>query len=286
MIHYNPKGLTSQEVDESRQRHGDNVITPPKDDSVWRLLLEKFRDPIIRILLLAAVLSLAIGFIHKDFTESVGIICAIILATCVGFWFEWDAQRRFRRLNQVNDDIPVKVMREGSIREIPRRDVVTGDVVYIEKLDQEAGATVKFDQVLAIIDGEKATFGTPVVEGASVEATVEKNKSEVKAIGKRMTGHKTTGANGTGSMTLYYMTPLFRELIRQWKETGVDVYFDMVVENDDEESAAGKQTVLLIDCNLDSVILAKLDGDSDDALDEDADFTFEDFDILKAFNQI
>ena len=132
MIRYNPKGLTTPQIDESRRRHGDNVITPPKDDSAWRLLLEKFRDPIIRILLLAAVLSLIIGFVHKDFTESVGIICAIILATCVGFWFEWDAQRRFRRLNQVNDDIPVKVMREGSIREIPRRDVVTGDVVYIE----------------------------------------------------------------------------------------------------------------------------------------------------------
>ena len=131
MIRYNPKGLTTPQIDESRRRHGDNVITPPKDDSAWRLLLEKFRDPIIRILLLAAVLSLIIGFVHKDFTESVGIICAIILATCVGFWFEWDAQRRFRRLNQVNDDIPVKVMRDGSIREIPRRDVVTGDVVYI-----------------------------------------------------------------------------------------------------------------------------------------------------------
>ena len=125
MIRYNPKGLTTPQIDESRRRHGDNVITPPKDDSAWRLLLEKFRDPIIRILLLAAVLSLIIGFVHKDFTESVGIICAIILATCVGFWFEWDAQRRFRRLNQVNDDIPVKVMREGSIREIPRRDVIS-----------------------------------------------------------------------------------------------------------------------------------------------------------------
>ena len=91
MIRYNPEGLTSREVAESRERHGDNVITPPKDDSAWRLLAEKFRDPIIRILLLAAVLSLAIGFVHKDFTESIGIICAIILATCVGFWFEWDA---------------------------------------------------------------------------------------------------------------------------------------------------------------------------------------------------
>ena len=104
MIHYNPQGLTSQEVTQSRSTHGDNVITPPKDASAWLLLLEKFRDPIIRILLLAAVLSLAIGFVHRDFTESIGIICAIILATCVGFWFEWDAQRRFRRLNRVNDD--------------------------------------------------------------------------------------------------------------------------------------------------------------------------------------
>ena len=98
MIHYNPQGLTSQEVTQSRSTHGDNIITPPKDASAWLLLLEKFRDPIIRILLLAAVLSLAIGFVHRDFTESIGIICAIILATCVGFWFEWDAQRRFRRL--------------------------------------------------------------------------------------------------------------------------------------------------------------------------------------------
>ena len=83
MIRYNPRGLSPNEVAESRRQHGDNVITPPKDDSVWKLLADKFRDPIIRILLLAAVLSLAIGFVHKDFTESIGIICAIILATCV-----------------------------------------------------------------------------------------------------------------------------------------------------------------------------------------------------------
>lgn len=120
----------------------------------------------------------------------------------------------------------------------------------------------------------------------TVEANVEKNKSEIKAIGKRMTGHKTTGANGSGSMSIYYMTPLFREMIKQWKNTGIDVYFDMVIENDDQESAAGKQSTLLIGCNLDSVVLAKLDGDSDDALDEDVDFTFEDFDILTPFRKI
>lgn len=119
----------------------------------------------------------------------------------------------------------------------------------------------------------------------NIESTVEKAKSEIKAIGKRMTGHKTTGGNGTGSMTLYYLTPLFRDMIKQWKETGVDVYFDMVVENDDPESSAGKQSVLLIGCNLDSTILAKLDGDSDDPMDEDVDFTFEDFDILTPFTQ-
>lgn len=119
----------------------------------------------------------------------------------------------------------------------------------------------------------------------TIESTVEKSKSEVKAIGKRMTGHKTTGGNGTGSMTLYYMTPLFRQMIKQWKETGQDIYFDMVIENDDQESSAGKQSVLLIDCNLDSVVLGKLDGDNDDPLDEDVDFTFEDFDILTPFTQ-
>ena len=119
----------------------------------------------------------------------------------------------------------------------------------------------------------------------TIESTVEKSKSEVKAIGKRMTGHKTTGGNGTGSMTLYYMTPLFRQMIKQWKETGQDIYFDMVIENDDQESSAGKQSVLLIDCNLDSVVMGKLDGDSDDPLDEDVDFTFEDFDILTPFTQ-
>ena len=119
----------------------------------------------------------------------------------------------------------------------------------------------------------------------TIESTVEKSKSEVKAIGKRMTGHKTTGGNGTGSMALYYMTPLFRQMIKQWKETGQDIYFDMVIENDDQESSAGKQSVLLIDCNLDSVVLGKLDGDSDDPLDEDVDFTFEDFDILTPFTQ-
>mgnify|MGYP000870971222 FL=1 len=119
----------------------------------------------------------------------------------------------------------------------------------------------------------------------AIEANIEKSKSEVKSIGKRMTGHKVTGLNGTGSMTMYYLTPLFRNLLAEYKKTGVDLYFDLVVENDDPTSPAGKQTVLLIGCNLDSTVLAKLDGDSDDPLEEDADFTFEDFDILTPFTK-
>ncbi|MDY0256253.1 phage tail tube protein [Gudongella oleilytica] len=119
----------------------------------------------------------------------------------------------------------------------------------------------------------------------SIEANIDKNKSEIKSIGKRMTGHKVTGLNGTGSMTLYYLTPLFRSMLANYKNTGVDLYFDMVIENDDPASSAGKQSMLLIGCNLDSTVLAKLDGDSDDPLDEDADFTFEDFDILTPFTK-
>lgn len=125
-------GLSAQEVVESRRYHGENRITPPSEESAWSLFLEKFRDPIIRILLFIALLSLGISLIDGHFTETIGIIVAIILATGIGFLFEWDAKRRFRRLNQVNDQVPVKVLREGNVMEIPRHEVVVGDFVYIE----------------------------------------------------------------------------------------------------------------------------------------------------------
>ena len=120
----------------------------------------------------------------------------------------------------------------------------------------------------------------------SIESTVEKGKGEVKTIGRRMTGHKGGGLTGTGNMTIYYLTPTFRKMIQDYKNGGPDLYFDMVLENDDPASAAGKQAVLLIGVNLDSVTLSKLDGDSDDPLEEDIDFTFEDFEILQEFNKI
>ena len=125
-------GLTSAEVICSRELHGNNIITPPREESAWRLLAEKFRDPIIVVLSVAALLSLGVAFVDRDFTETIGIICAILLATCVGFWFELDAMRRFRELNRVNDDTPIKVRRDGEVRQIPRCEVVVGDVVCIE----------------------------------------------------------------------------------------------------------------------------------------------------------
>ncbi len=134
------RGLTSSEVEESRRLHGDNIITPPRERSLWALFGEKFKDPIIRILLVAALLSLVVGIFDGEFTETVGIIVAIILATGVGFLFEWDAMRRFKRLNQVNDRVPVKVIRDGAHCEVPRCDVVVGDWVLVE-----SGETVPAD---------------------------------------------------------------------------------------------------------------------------------------------
>ncbi len=131
-IHASYRGLSPEEVRESRLKYGENRITPPKEHSLLKLFLEKFRDPIVRILLLAALLSLGIASIEGEYTETIGILLAIFLATGIGFLFEWDAMRRFKRLNRVNDDEPVKVIRSGKACSIPRHEVVVGDLVLVE----------------------------------------------------------------------------------------------------------------------------------------------------------
>ncbi len=169
MISYNRNGLTSAEAAARRLSCGDNVITPPKDDSAWRLLLDKFCDPIIRILLVAALLSLALAFVDRDFTETIGILCAIVLSTCVGFWFEWDAMRRFRRLNTVSDEEPVKVVRDGAVCEVPRREVTVGDLVHIEN-----GETVPADgelvEAVSLGIDESTLTGEPLARKTTDEA--------------------------------------------------------------------------------------------------------------------
>ncbi len=169
MISYNPHGLTPEEVAASRTKHGENVITPPEDHAAWRLFVEKFRDPIIRILLFAAVVSITVGAFHGDFTESIGIVCAIILATCVSFWFEWDAERRFRSLNKVNDEVAVKVVRGGEIRSVARREIVVGDVVILE-----AGETVPADgelvEAVSLKVNESTLTGEPETDKTTDES--------------------------------------------------------------------------------------------------------------------
>lgn len=142
-----------------------------------------------------------------------------------------------------------------------------------------------------IVSGQegKITFdvGGTIEVGAyvkNIEATFEKQKSEIHTLGHRGTQNKTTGWTGTGSMNMYYITSLFRKMALSYAKNGKDLYFNMTVENDDPTSSIGKQTVVLYDCNIDSVILAKLDVDNTE-LDEDIDFTFEDFEILDEFAQ-
>ena len=123
------------------------------------------------------------------------------------------------------------------------------------------------------------------MQAINLEAKLEKTKTEVPILGKTGTGNKATGWKGSGSATFHYNTPIFREMLAQYKKTGEDVYFDMQVTNDDPTSAAGRQTVMFIDCNIDGGILAKFDADGE-YLDEELDFTFEDFVIIKAFDEI
>ena len=130
------QGLTTIEVEQSRLEHGENVLTPPKRQSMWRLYLEKYEDPMVRILLVAAVISLVLAFVRQDFVETIGIIAAVILATTVGFYFERDAIRRFNVLTQLGEEQLVKVIRDGQIMEIARREVVVGDVVMVETGDE------------------------------------------------------------------------------------------------------------------------------------------------------
>ncbi len=122
------------------------------------------------------------------------------------------------------------------------------------------------------------------MQAINLEAKIEKTKSEVPILGKTGKGNKSTGWNGTGSATFHYNTSIFREMMLNFKDTGEDIYFDIQITNEDPTSSAGRQTIVLVDCNIDGGILAKFDADNDDYLDEDIDFTFEDFKMPESFN--
>ncbi|WP_304320045.1 calcium-translocating P-type ATPase, PMCA-type [Phocaeicola plebeius] len=130
------KGLTDQEVLQNRQKYGMNLLTPPKRPSIWKLYLEKFQDPVIKVLLVAAAFSLLISIIESEYAETIGIFFAIFLATGIGFYFEYDANKKFDLLNAVGEETPAMVIRNGKVHEIPKKDIVVGDVVILNTGDE------------------------------------------------------------------------------------------------------------------------------------------------------
>ena len=183
------QGLNPEQVAESRRLHGENVLTPPEKTSLWKQFLEKFEDPIIRILLVAWVLSMVIAGVHcwgpeaagfSAFLEPLGIFFAIMLASCVGFFFEVKANRAFDVLNTVNDDILVTVIRGGKITEVPRRDIVVGDIVLLGTGD-EVPADGHLLEAVSLQINESTLTGEPLIskttreEDFDTEATYPSN---------------------------------------------------------------------------------------------------------------
>ena len=190
----NPRGLTDNEVAKSRARHGENTLTPPKRTPLWKLYLEKYKDPIIKILLVAAVISLGLAAIHGEYVETIGIILAIVLATTIGFWFEMDAAKKFNVLTALGEESPVKVRRDGKVVEIARKDVVVGDVVIIEVGDEIPADGTLIESTDLQID-ESSLTGEPII---TKHADPEKNDKEATYPSSKVL-RSTMVMNGRGS---------------------------------------------------------------------------------------
>lgn len=188
-------GLTDSEVLESREKDGVNLLTPPKRPSLWKLYLEKFEDPVVRVLLVAALFSLIISIVHNEYAETIGIIAAILLATGIGFYFEYDAGKKFDLLNAVNEETLVKVIRNGHIQEIPRKDVVVGDIIVLET-GEEIPADGELIEAISLQVNESNLTGEPVINKTINEA--EFDDEATYASNRVMRG--TTVVDGHGSM--------------------------------------------------------------------------------------
>ena len=146
------------------------------------------------------------------------------------------------------------------------------------KMTAKDAVSAKLAECYIKINGKRYNF----MQIINFEAKFEKNKTEVPILGKTGTGNKSTGWKGTGSGTFHYNTSIFRQMLVDYKNTGEDIYFEIQVTNNDPVSAAGRQSITFIDCNIDGGILSKFDADGE-YLDEDMDFTFEDFEMTEAF---
>lgn len=175
-------GLTNESVLENRKKYGENILTPPQKASLWSEFLEKFKDPIIIILLTALILSVGVSFYHyfedghnlKVFLEPAGIGFAVLLATCVGFAFEVNANKKFEVLNQINDDTWVNVIRNGNISQIPRKEVVVGDIVLLETGD-EVPADGKLLESISLQINESTLTGEPIIKKTTIESDFDKD---------------------------------------------------------------------------------------------------------------
>lgn len=193
-LYSNLRGLTDSEVSKSRQEHGENTLTPPKRTPLWKLYLDKYKDPIIKILLVAAVISLALACINGEFIESVGIILAIVLATTIGFWFEMDAAKKFNVLTALGEESPVKVRRDGKVVEVARKDIVVGDVVIIEVGDEIPADGTLIESTDLQID-ESSLTGEPII---TKHADPEKNDTEATYASSKVL-RSTMVMNGRGT---------------------------------------------------------------------------------------
>ena len=165
-------GLTDEQVLESREKYGANLLTPPKRPSLWKLYLEKFNDPVIRILLIAALFSFIISVIEGEYAETIGIFFAIFLATGIGFYFEYDANKKFNLLNAVNEETPVTVRRNGKIQTIPRKEVVVGDIVILNT-GEEIPADGTLIEAISLQINESALTGELMVNKTTDEASLD-----------------------------------------------------------------------------------------------------------------
>ena len=188
-------GLTDEQVRKSRDEHGVNLLTPPKRPSLWKLYLEKFEDPVVRVLLVAALFSLIISIVENEYAETIGIIVAILLATGIGFFFEYDAGKKFDLLNAVNEETLVKVIRNGHVQEIPRKDVVVGDIVVLET-GEEVPADGELLEAISLQVNESNLTGEPVVTKTTVEADFDEEATY--ASNRILRG--TTVVDGHGTM--------------------------------------------------------------------------------------
>lgn len=157
------QGLSDEEVIRQRSQYGENTLTPPQRDPIWKLYLEKFKDPVIKILLVAAALSLGISVVENEYAETVGIIFAIFLATGIGFYFEYDASKKFDLLSAVGEETPVKVLRNGKVQSISRSEIVVGDVVMIEN-GEEIPADGELLEATSLQINESSLTGELMVE--------------------------------------------------------------------------------------------------------------------------